>query len=107
VPTSGRSAIELEQPPNASVDSNSAPSVNALLSRSDIRPEIPLMFISSTVARCPNQCHSKRLKPKQQIPSVGLQYDRTEIPFVAVQHVSRRDQLKPPSRIICAVTNLK
>jgi hypothetical protein len=52
------------------------------------------MFISSTVVRCPNQCHSKRLKPKQQIPSVGLQYDRTEIPFVAVQHVSRRDQLQ-------------
>jgi hypothetical protein len=52
------------------------------------------MLISSILAVASNRCHPKRLKSKQQIPSLGLQYDRTRIPFVAVQHVGRRDQLQ-------------
>jgi hypothetical protein len=42
VPTSGKSAIEVEQPPSASAATSTAPKANALLFRSiDIRPEIP------------------------------------------------------------------
>jgi len=42
VPTSGKSAIVVEQPESASADIRSAPTANALLVRStDIRPKIP------------------------------------------------------------------
>jgi hypothetical protein len=43
VPTNGKSAIDVEQPPSARADASSAPKTIALLFRStDIRPEIPL-----------------------------------------------------------------
>src|ERR1700682_1490055 len=89
MPTNGKSAIDIEQPPSASADTSSAPKTSALFLRSaDMPEEVPFRWYepcsdkrssSSISLHRSNHCRPKRLEPEEQIAPLGLQYVGTKM----------------------------
>src|SRR6202011_3272902 len=90
MPSSGISAIGMEQPPSASVDSSSAPKAQARFFRSTAIPsgnprfasfasQPPDTYFINYRGKRLNHSRPKRLASEHQIGPLGLQYDKTKI----------------------------